>query len=160
MAKNRSTQGRDPTTGKFAPGNKAAVGKGRPPAQARRVIHELLYAEEVHIGYDEKGKGVGRAISLVEKARLTIDRAMSGRDAGGNATSTALQAARDVLNRAYGLPHATMDLKISNTDTLLDDLDTAAQQAELDALNEAAKQNRRLGQLNGHHHNGHANGKS
>ncbi len=137
--------GRKPD-GTFAAGNRCAVGNkgGRPTNAARRVIDELLHAPEVYI-HDEDGKPIGQAVSLVEKARITIDNALSSTDKDGNTSYAALMAARDIFNRAFGLPKATMDLRVSNTDTLIDDLNAAEQQAELDELNEANKP----GRLNG-----------
>lgn len=134
--------------GRFVKGNTEAAGgenkkgrNGRPPKFAKQALYDFLFNPAAPEDPD--------SASLVETARQTILDAMRDRDEDGNVTPAAITAARDVWDRAFGRARQSVDLRVSNTEKLLGDLDNAEQ-----AIDEE------IGGLHERHRlNGHANGK-
>lgn len=119
----------DPKNGQFLPGNKAAEGvrdqtKGRKPKFVKQALYDLLFLPP-----DEK------SISLVEKARQTLVDALDAKGDDGKPSAAAVAAARDIWDRAFGRARQTMDLRVSNTEQLIEDLTPEDVDAEIESLN-------------------------
>ena len=127
------------------------LGSTRKPTKAKALLAEILTTDVSAEGQDET--------SIVEEAARTLLEAITDRDEHGNVTPVALQASKDVMDRAFGLPKRSVEVRTTGR-TVIELLETnqAKMLGARTVVNEAEHENGQVG--NKKPSNGRKNGRA